>query len=63
MIDQNDCERTGKHGNELALTSSSNDPTSCSFIEEERVNLAEPVGLANPIPPLPCEEVAVDPAT
>ena len=53
MVDQNDCERTAKHGNELALTSSP-----CFFTEEERVNLAEPVGLANPLPPLPHEEVA-----
>jgi hypothetical protein len=52
MIDQNDRERTKKHGNELALTTSS-----CFFNEEERVNLAEPIGLANPLPPLPREEV------
>lgn len=63
MRDQNDCERIEIYGNELALGSSFNDPTSCFFIEEERVNLAELVGFANPSPPLPREEVVVDLAT
>src|SRR5882757_7170239 len=52
---QNDCVRTVKHCNELALVSSSTD--SFCFIEAERVNLAEPDGLANPLPSLPRDEV------
>lgn len=56
-------EGPAKNGNELALTPSSNDRASSFFIKEERVNLADPVGLANPLPPLPREEVIVDFAT
>ena len=55
-------ERRAKNGNELALTPSSNDRASSFFIKE-RVNLADPVGLANSLLPLPREEVIVDFAT
>jgi hypothetical protein len=56
IIYQKDCVRVVKHSNELEM-SPSTDPTSFCFIEAERVNLAEPERPANPLPPLPREEV------
>jgi hypothetical protein len=64
MIYQDDCVRTIKRNNELALMSPSTDPASFRFfIEAERVDLAKPIGLVNPLPPLPREEVVVSLAT
>jgi hypothetical protein len=44
-----------KRGDKRGSVSSSTDPASCFFIEAERVNLAEPGGLAKPRLPLPLE--------
>jgi hypothetical protein len=64
MIFQDDSVRTVKRSNELALMSPSTDPASFRFfIEAERVDLAKPIGLVNPLPPLPRKVVVVSLAT